>query len=52
VWVHRKDLWFFTKAKRLIKTQNKKEKHAVRQQPISAEAWVHSLVSLVFMVVV
>ena len=44
--VLRQHLWFFVNAITLIKTQNNKKKRVVRQQPVSAEAWVHSLVSL------
>jgi hypothetical protein len=45
VW---QDLWFIIKAITLIKTQNNKKD---RQKPVSAKSWVHSQVSLVFMVV-
>jgi hypothetical protein len=38
-------LWLCIKRITLIKIQNNKEKHVVRQQAVSAQAWVHSLVS-------
>jgi len=40
------ELWFFLKAIRVIKTQNNKQIHSVRQQAVSAEACVHSQASL------
>jgi len=42
----RLDLCFFIKAIRFIKTQNNKERQVVIQEPVSAEGWVHSQVSL------
>ena len=44
--VSRLDLWFFIKAIRFIRTQNNKERQVVIQEPVSAEGWVHSQVSL------
>jgi hypothetical protein len=44
--VLRQDLWFFIKAIRVNKTKNNEIRQAVRQQPVSVKAWVHSLVSL------
>jgi len=44
--VLRQHLWFYIKAIRLIKTQTNHERQEVKQQSISAEAWVHSQVNL------
>jgi hypothetical protein len=45
LWVLWQDFWFFNQAITLIKIQNKIERQAVSQQPLSAKAWVHSQVS-------
>ena len=46
LWVLRQHSSFFLKAIRLIKIQNNKQRQEVKQQPLSADTWVNSQVSL------